>query len=475
MTMNPASKLYKFIQAEYPFGAFETRSNTIKLYVDKNNRNLILRKFKFDFEVVKDGAKVVDVLADTTRSPYKFVFEAPNFLNKLGLNQNDVSLTINHQRGSSLVVEANVAGGMKLDISHTPNGLGGRTINVIATKGGVQMWKYNADTSKINNASILKVGLKGTFELNPASLLYKKIVTKYRLLTPFTKRTSDLEFFFDKRNKNVLLNKFYAKAKVDKDGTKVLDVDISTNQKPYKFYVFLPAILGKLRPGMTEVDVTVDHEKGQYLDMQVKHAGAKFKGFKISRTGSGNEREIVWNGVKLATGDYDLTDTSFSTTQTLANGRHLKTTITWKNKLDSPNFITDNKVSVVLDGSHRKLDLDLEWDMLRVPDFDLSTPERGNFKLNAVGQNERWGAYSISRALSFSAANRKYNVDLTGNASFGAGPLAAKSPITTEIKFSYDGPQKDLVGKFVKTYAGKEYSITFPRGSFVMPSIKLGA
>merc|ERR1712059_222328 len=131
---------------------------------------------------------------------------------------------------------------------------------------------------------------------------------------------------------------FYAKAKVDKDGTKVLDVDISTNQKPYKFYVFLPAILGKLRPGMTEVDVTVDHEKGQYLDMQVKHAGAKFKGFKISRTGSGNEREIVWNGVKLATGDYDL-----------------KATITWKNKLDSPNFITDNKVSVVLDGSHRKL------------------------------------------------------------------------------------------------------------------------
>merc|ERR1712059_74767 len=129
---------------------------------------------------------------------------------------------------------------------------------------------------------------------------------------------------------------------------------------------------------------------------------------------------------------------------TLANGRHLKTTITWKNKLESP-------------------------------DFDLSTPERGNFKLNAVGQNERWGAYSISRALSFSAANRKYNVDLTGNASFGAGPLAAKSPITTEIKFSYDGPQKDLVGKFVKTYAGKEYSITFPRGSFVMPSIKLGA
>jgi len=476
MTMNPQSKLYGFIQRHYAFGAFRTRTNTIKIFVDKVNRNALLPKFKIDFDVVKDGNAVVDIIADTTAPTYKFQFKAPNFLRKVGIAQDDLTLTIAHVRGSSLVIEANIAGGMKLDISHTPAPhTGGRTIDVIATKGGVQMWKYHALTSKVNNAAMLKVGLKGTFDLNPDSLLYTLIVSKYKILTPFARRQSDLEFFWDKRNKNVVMNKWYAKAKVDKDGTTVFNADISTAQKPYKFYVFLPAVLGKLRSGMTEVDVEVDHVLGQYLEMKVKHAGAQWRGFKISRTGNGNERAIEWNGRPLATGDYTLTDSSFSTKQTLSNGRHLTTTIQWKHNWDSPLFATDNKLKVILDGSHRKLDADIEWEMLQVPDFDLSTPERGSFKLNAVGQNERWGSYSLARDLSWNAANRKYTVDLTGTSNFSAGRLAPISPIATVIKLDYDAPNKDLVGTVKKVLNGKEYSITFPRGSFVMPSIKLGA
>merc|ERR1711971_1055802 len=149
-------------------------------------------------------------------------------------------------------------------------------------------------------ANQLKVGLKGDFELNPQSLLYKLVVSKYRILTPFARRHSELEFFWDKKNKNVVMNKFYAKAKVDKDGSKVADVLISTNQQPYKFHVFLPSLLGKLRSGMQEVDVDVAHNPGTSLEMKVNHAGAKFKGFKIAKTGSGSEREITWNGKKLS-------------------------------------------------------------------------------------------------------------------------------------------------------------------------------
>merc|ERR1712141_205717 len=157
------------------------------------------------------------------------------------------------------------------------------------------------------------VGLKGDFELNPQSLLYKMVVSKYRILTPFSKRHSDLEFFWDKKNKNVVMNKFYAKAKIDKDGSNVANVLISANQKPYKFHVFLPALLGKLRPGMQEVDVDFDHKPGTSLEMKVNHAGAKFKGFKIAKTGSGNEREITWNGKKLGKGDFTMTDKRFTT------------------------------------------------------------------------------------------------------------------------------------------------------------------
>merc|ERR1712088_1008971 len=454
MTLNPASKLHKFIQDNYPFGAFQTRTNNFKLFIDRHNRNFLLRKFKINFDVVKDGNKVVDISGNTVDAPYQFSASAPNLFERLNIAQNPLTMTINHQRGSFLIIDSN--------------------IDIVATKGGAMMWKYNAVTSKVNDANQLKVGLKGDFELNPQSLLYKMVVSKYRILTPFSKRHSDLEFFWDKKNKNVVMNKFYAKAKIDKDGSNVANVLISTNQKPYKFHVFLPALLGKLRPGMQEVDVDVAHNPGTSLEMKVNHAGAKFKGFKIAKTGSGNEREITWNGKKLGKGDFTLTDKRFTTTQTLSNGKSLTTTITWKNRWDSPNFLLDNKVHVNLDGTERKLDLNMDWGMSKLPDMNLNTPEDGHFKMTAVGQNARWGDYSINRNLQWGSASRRLSLDITGDAAFSAGPLAASSPIQTEVKLSFDVNNADLNGKFMKVFAGKEYSVVFQPG-FTMPSIKVGA
>jgi hypothetical protein len=475
MTLNPASKLHKFIQDNYPFGAFQTRTNNFKLFIDRNNRNFILRKFKINFDVVKDGQKVIDISGNTVNSPYQFSASAPNLFERLNIAQNPITLTINHQRGSFLIIDSNIAGGMKLDAKQSPNaGTGGRNIDIVTTKAGTQMWKYHAVTSKVNDANQLKVGLKGDFELNPQSLLYKLVVSKYRILTPFARRHSELEFFWDKKNKNVVMNKFYAKAKVDKDGSKVADVLISTNQQPYKFHAYMPALLGKLRPGMQEVDVDVIHNPGTSLEMKVNHAGAKFKGFKIAKTGSGSEREITWNGKKLAKGDFTLTGKRFTTTQTLYNGKSLTTTITWKNRWDSPNFLLDNKVHVNLDGTERKLDLNMDWGMSKLPDMDLNTPEDGHFKMTAVGQNARWGDYSINRNLHWGSSSRRLSLDVTGDAEFGAGPLAAASPVQTEVKLSFDVNNADLNGKFMKVYAGKEYSVVFQPG-FTMPSIKIGA
>merc|ERR1712088_683430 len=469
MTLNPASKLHKFIQDNYPFGAFQTRTNNFKLFIDRHNRNFLLRKFKINFDVVKDGNKVIDISGNTVDAPYQFSASAPNLFERLNIAQNPLTMTINHQRGSFLIIESNIAGGMKLDAKQSPNaGTGGRNIDIVTTKAGTQMWKYHAVTSKVNDANQLKVGLKGDFELNPQSLLYKLVVSKYRILTPFAKRHSELEFFWD------MVNKFYAKAKVEKDGAKVAEVLISTNQQPYKFHVFLPALLGKLRPGMQEVDVDIAHNPGTSLEMKVNHAGAKFKGFKIAKTGSGNEREITWNGKKLAKGDFTLTDKRFTTTQTLSNGKSLTTTITWKNRWDSPNFLLDNKVHVNLDGTERKLDLNMDWGMSKLPDMDLNTPEDGHFKMTAVGKNARWGDYSVNRDLKWGSSNKKLSLDITGDAEFGSGPLASSSPVQTEVKLNFDVPSADLNGKFMKVFAGKEYSITFKPG-FTMPSIKVGA
>merc|ERR1712115_569820 len=78
MTLNPASKLHKFIQDNYPFGAFQTRTNNFKLFIDRHNRNFLLRKFKINFDVVKDGNKVIDISGNTVDAPYQFSASAPN-------------------------------------------------------------------------------------------------------------------------------------------------------------------------------------------------------------------------------------------------------------------------------------------------------------------------------------------------------------------------------------------------------------
>merc|ERR1712076_63537 len=70
--------------------------------------------------------------------------------------------------------------------------------------------------------------------------------------------------------------------------------------------------------------------------------------------------------------EFTLTDKRFTTTQTLSNGESLTTTITWKNRWDSPNFLLDNKVHVNLDGTERKLDLNMDWGMSKVPDMNLT-------------------------------------------------------------------------------------------------------
>merc|ERR1712177_114013 len=475
MTLNSASKLHHYIEMYYPFGAFNARTNTFKITIDKNQRNAFLRKFKIEFDITKDGAHVLDIVADTTVSPYNFNFRAPNLFRKLGFPQEAITVTVDHVRGSHIIIDANVGGGIHLEARQTPNSLGGRTINILTSKAGVEMLTYHADTSKVDTAAMLKVGLKGELTLNPESILYRTVVSQYQFLTPFRTRSSDIEFMVDRVNKNAFLNKFHVKAKVDKDGANVLNMEISTDHKPYKLHIFCPAIFEKVRPGMTEVDVTVDHVLGQHLYLEVHHAGAKWKGFKISKTGNGNEREIEWNGRKLGSGDYTLTDNSFSTTQSLANGKSLTTTITWKNKWDTVAFLLDNDVNVKLDGTERRLDLNLGWRMNEVPDMNFNTAENGHFKATAVGHNARWGDYSVNRDLTWESGNRKFVATMTGSANFGAGALHAASPIITDIHFTYDMAASDLEGTFKKVLAGKEYSITFPRGSFKVPTIKIGA
>merc|ERR1719499_2862521 len=202
------------------------------------------------------------------------------------------------------------------------------------------------------------------------------------------------------------------------------------------FELFAPALFKNAKPGMTEAKISIEHNPGQSLEMKTNFQ--KFTGFKISKTGSGNARKVEVNGKELATGDYTLTDNSFSTEITVGND-FLKPKITWEGKLPSnaqeaEAFMLKNNVHVTVAGSKRNLDLDINWEV----------------------------------------ANKVLNVDWTGTAKFQQGRLATSTPIETSFKFKVIPDQADLIGKFKKVINGKEYSIEFPKGSGVLPKIIMG-
>merc|ERR1712243_332848 len=452
MALSSNSKIHKFLTEKYPYGAFNTRNNKVKIFVDRRNKNLLAPKFKVEVHLEKDGAKVVDLTADTTGSPYVFKLTAPNFFKRWGISQPSIDVTVDHKIGSSLVIDANILGGLHLEGKRGDNAKNGRDVSLLAKKGNDQMWKITWSTEKINNANEFRFILHDTFDVNPESILYKNIISQYKILTPFNSRVGEFEIYVNKKDKNLVLNKFYAKGNVMKDGNKRFNFLLTTNEKPYKFELFAPSLLGKLKPGMTEAKISADHNPGQSLEIKTNFE--KFTGLKIYKSGSGNERKVEVNGKELASGDYTLTDNSFSTKITLGND-YLEPKITWQGKLpnsrqEAEAFMLKNNVDVKVTGSKRNLDLNLNWKMTK-PDFNFGTPEDGKISLNAKGNNPRWGDYSLSRDINWKAENKVIELNLKGMAQFAKGGLATSTPIETAVNFKVLVDKKDLIGKFMTT------------------------
>merc|ERR1712168_33818 len=142
MTLSSNSMVHQFLSAKYPYGAFNTRNNKVKIFVDRQNKNLLAPKFKVEVHLEKDGAKVVDLTADTTGSPYVFKLTAPNFFKRWGISQPSI--------------DANILGGLHLEGKRGDNAKNGRDVSLLAKKGGVEMFKITWSTEKINNKKEFK-------------------------------------------------------------------------------------------------------------------------------------------------------------------------------------------------------------------------------------------------------------------------------------------------------------------------------
>jgi hypothetical protein len=475
MTLNPDSMFHSFLDRAYPYGAFEVRKNVIKIFVDKQNRNLLLPKFFVDIKLFKEGDQVVNLEIDSRNRPYRFMFEAPNVFKRWNIQYPKIEATLDHDIGSSLKFNTNVGGGIEINADRAMNDQGGRDINILTKKAGKQMMKVNIHTEKEDNDNQLLIKLKDSVEIDSDSALFRRIVSNYRLLTPFNKRTGEYEIFVNKKERNVLAPKFHVRGKVVKDGERVMQLNIATDESPYKAELYLPALLNKIYPDMDEYKMTIDHNPGQSLEIQTN--GKKFQSLKIARTGSGNERTVEINGEQLASGDYTLTDNSF-TTKLTRGGDWLQPTITWegalpKSRAEAEAFFLTNHVKVSATGSKRNFDVDLSWKSTK-PDWDWSTPENMKLDLNAKGNSPRWGEWSLSRDVTLAIANKVIQLDISGLSQFSQGAMATDTPIETEVHVKYLMNQRDLQGKLSKIINGKEYSVDFPEGFGVMPQIKMG-
>jgi len=476
MTLSSQSMLYTLMDKYYAYGAFNVRRNEVRVFVDKQNKNFLFPKFLVDVKLYKEGEQVVTLKVDSRTSPYTFLFIAPNVFDRWNINMDKIEGQMTHVRGSSIEIKTNLGGGIKINAQRGDNSKGGRDIQIRTEKAGKQMMKIDINTEKTVNDNEIKLKLHDSVEIDEDSMLYRKIVRNYRLLTPFSKRTGDFEIYVNKQSKNVLLNKFYVKGEVKKDTQTVMKALLTTNEKPYKMSLYMPALLNKIYRNMDNYEVTVNHQPGQLLE--VKANGKKFTGFKIARVGGGNNREFEINGKKLGSGDYELTDNSFKTKITIADGNWIEPKITWQGRLpnnarEAESFFLKNSLTADVKGSKRHFNADLDWTMDK-PDFDFSTPWNCKMNFNMAGEGPNWGTYSISRDVKAAVANKVIKLAVNGDASFTKGVFAKISPVTTDVDLKYLMDDRDLVGKFSKVIKGKEYSIDFPAGSFVMPKITWG-
>merc|ERR1712168_1672983 len=93
----------------------------IHIFVDKLHKNVVLNKFRITVDTTKDGKEVLNIIADTTKTPYKFKVFAPEIRNRFGLDKitkgdDGIFITVDHELGDHLEVIANLKNwsGMKI-------------------------------------------------------------------------------------------------------------------------------------------------------------------------------------------------------------------------------------------------------------------------------------------------------------------------------------------------------------------------
>ena len=419
-------------------GCFKTRTMELTGFVDKQNKNKLMNKFAFGLKNTKDGETRLEASIDTVKSPYELKVVSPRLMKHLG--SNEFTITADHQPGKQLTVKSSYQQ-FKFFFKHgsIPDG---KNYFAEISKAGVSFLKYDLNLKFKRDNSAINMGLASQFDVNEASLFYP-LFCSYASGC-FKQRKAEISIFIDLVNKNALLNKFDIHGNVLKDGEKVAELQISTNNSPYKFMVKAPHVLPKMI-GQSSVEVSATHNLGQSLEITTNFA--KAKSFSVKKT-SGNMREVKFNGKLLFKGEVTKGENSFKQQIELGNGKKMALTVSWEK-----DGLRSNDVKVNLAGNNMNVDFEAKW--------DVSNPNDASFEIEAEGNGPNLGKFEFERKVDWKCDSSKFKINIIGKSSSEKGWFAEKglNPVDTKIKVIFDYNKMNLNADIDKVVAGKRYSV----------------
>jgi len=305
------------------------------------------------------------------------------------------------------------------------------------------------DVSK-HDPTKLHLILHEEFNLNPG--------TRYKYIPSYS-QIGDLEL--ENTRDGLHIN-----SKLMNNDNKVFELNIATNEEPYKFEFFAPAILNGLAGGMSEVKIFL--VPGQSLELKTVGVGfPAFSGFKIYEVGSSNEFKVEIDEREVGKGH--LTNNSLAYVGGIGTAD-----IRWEDSLRdfslpegspqrlSPHaqrFLRRKRVSVkVTDSLLGNLDLGMSWKITE------HVEEEGLVSIHAYGFHPNLGSWHLSRDVDWK--NTRYDTITIKVLGFEDFSMMDGPVIETDYAFDWTG-YWDLKGKLMKKVNDQEYSLEFFERSYL--------
>lgn len=329
---------------------------------------------------------------------------------------------------------------LKIELTRDVHDDGSRHWKGLVTRGADTYIQYTNDLIPTFGPNSYELSVESQLDVNEKSKIYPLFCT----YGCFKQRTLSAKLFVDKATPY----KFSADLDVTKDEESVFTLDLNTRNNPYVFKLVAPRLLPKITDdGRDTFEIEADHNPGQYL--KVTSNSPRLRSFKVEKI-AGDMRRVELNGKELIRGAFAKGGNEISQVTELPDGRKLTTTISW-----TTEDLKKNKVNVKLDGTERKFDGYLEWDVT----------DHGNMHFNAVGSGEnKWiGAYTVERHIVVNCDHGKHMVvDWKGNTK--AEKLAWFKNVDTEISADMDWEHRAFAAKIQKNVDGRNYKVTLQNG-----------